>query len=51
MSILNKFMNLFREAVDTLIMYALLVPAGRALSAVGAVAPKFMPSQSLRALS
>jgi hypothetical protein len=45
MSILN---NWFREAADTL-MYALLVSTGRALSAVDAVSPKFMPSQSLRA--
>ena len=48
MSNLNKYMSLFREAVDTL-MYALLVTTGKALSAVGAVAPTFMPSQSLRA--
>ena len=48
MTVLNKYMDLFRKAVDAL-MYALLVSTGRALSAVEAVAPKFMPSQSLRA--
>jgi hypothetical protein len=48
MSILNKCMDLFRDAVDTL-MYALVMPTGRALSAADVVAPKFMPSLSLRA--
>ena len=48
LSIADEFMSRFREAVGAL-MYALLVPAGGALSALDAGPPKFTLSQSLTA--